>query len=120
MIAKVKESDRPMVIELPTKTDIDSKINEVYLTAKTLVDNDCQISGPELADALNRGGFRTALGRPFKNGRGIYSLISRAWNHYTRKGDTEAALYIALAYTTVSGVVAYKSICAKIEKEDTN
>jgi len=111
-----------MVVEMPIKKKMADKIKEIGMTAKILVDNNCQLTGYELAETLNRGGFRTNKGEPYKKGRGVYVVVSKAAGYYYGIGEMETARNISLAFTDVNGTCphSYDWMTEEGDEEDTN
>jgi hypothetical protein len=59
--------------------DMNKKKMYLVKLAEFLVANGMYMSGPELVDHLNRNGFFTALGEPYKGGRGVYKLLNETY-----------------------------------------
>lgn len=65
------------------------------------------MSGKELADHLNRNGFSTSYGTPYRGGRGTYKLIKQTWKQLRSESRDIDAEYVALAYVKRNGAYAY-------------
>ena len=77
--------------------------------ATFLYDNEKRMSGKELAEHLNRNGFRTERGGSFKEkGRGIYRLLSTTYDWFVERGLHEEAGRVAIAFVTPDGNHPYK------------
>lgn len=75
--------------------------------ANHLVDTGKIMSGPELADHLNRNGFQTSYGTDYEGKRGTYTLISAIYKELTNLGRVSDADKIAKAFVKEDGTPAY-------------
>jgi hypothetical protein len=75
------------------------------------------MSALELADHLNRNGFRTAYGTEFEGRRGTYTLITATWRWvHNDLGLEDEARNIAMAFVKPDGTHAWD----EPEEETTN
>ena len=82
----------------------------LWRLAQFLRQNDKIMSGPELADHLNRNNFKTAYGTVYEGERGTYTLVHAAYrwvNEELGLGEAEAAC-IAEAFITPRDTPAWK------------
>lgn len=91
------------------KSSRENKFRFVANLAHTLIQESAVMCGQDLASILNRNGIFTQYGTPYseENGRGIYKLISKAWEYYHSKGDYQTAYDIARSYVNKNGEYAY-------------
>ena len=77
--------------------------------AKTLVRNNCVMSGQELQHILRRNNIHTSYGCEYgtDGGRGIHKTISTVWTYYHDAGDYQTAYFIARAFVKQDGSYAY-------------
>jgi hypothetical protein len=61
------------------------------------------MSGPELAEHLNRNNFLTSYGTEYEGGRGIYRLISQTYKWLKELGLEEEAGNFPMAYVQGNG-----------------
>jgi hypothetical protein len=70
--------------------------------------NGMTMSAAELADHLNRNGFRTAQGTQFEGGRGTYTLIEATWRWVNNDLGLECeAGNVAMAFVKNDGTHAW-------------
>ena len=86
--------------------NINDKHEYIALLAQFLTANNMKMSGSELANHINRNGFKTSYGAYYKGGRGTYKLIRSCYLHFEkeRKDLSDA---IALAFVKENGEYAY-------------
>ena len=65
------------------------------------------MSGPELADHLNRNGFTTSYGSEYEGKRGTYTLISATYKELTSLNRISDAENVAKAFVKENGTPAY-------------
>lgn len=77
--------------------------------AKAFSQNGWKSTGArDLARHLNENNVRTNAGKPYQpNSRGIFKLISSAWDHFSRTGDKQTADSIASAFNAKNGKPAW-------------
>lgn len=91
------------------KSSRENKFRIVASIAHSLVQNSAVMCGQDLASLLNMNGIVAQNGTPYAedSGRGIYTLISKAWAYYHEKGDFQTAYDIARSYVNKNGEYAY-------------
>lgn len=91
------------------KNSMDYKRKFVAELAKTLVLNDCVMSGQELQRLFNRNGILTTYGCEYSDngGRGIHGTIASVWQYYHDMNDYQTAYFIARAFVKQDGSYAY-------------
>ena len=91
------------------KNSMDYKRKFVAELAKTLVLNDCVMSGQELQRIFNRNGIFTTYGCEYSDngGRGIHGTIASIWKYYHDMNDYQTAYFIARAFVKQDGSYAY-------------
>ena len=72
-----------------------------------LFNNNCKMSGRELADLLNRNGHKTSYGTLYKGGRGVYALIRESYRWFRQNEELEKSDAIAKAFVKEDGTYAY-------------
>ncbi|MEJ8590671.1 hypothetical protein JSO54_05400 [Riemerella anatipestifer] len=65
------------------------------------------MSGPELAEHLNRNGHTTDYGTKYQGTQGTYALIKATYNALISLGDPTSANNVALAFVKEDGTYAY-------------
>lgn len=88
---------------------MDYKRKFVAELARTLVLNDCVMSGQELQRIFNRNGIFTTYGCEYSDngGRGIHGTIASIWKYYHDMNDYQTAYFIARAFVKQDGSYAY-------------
>jgi len=86
------------------------KFYYIWQLARFLKAHDKQMSGPELAEHLNRNGIKTGYGAQFQGGRGTYQLIKAVYNWLANDlGYKDDAEIVAYAYPTSDDTYAFES-----------
>ena len=75
------------------------KLESTVKMARHLANNDEHMSAGELADHLNRNGYKTNSGKEYKGGRGTSRMISSIYDRLKEEGRDEDAKNVALSYT---------------------
>ena len=65
------------------------------------------MSGPELAEHLNRNDIKTDNGAPYVGNQGTYALIKATYNTLMNDGDSAGANNVAKAFVKENGEYAY-------------
>ena len=91
------------------KNSMDYKRKFVAELAKTLVLNDCVMSGQDLQRIFNRNSIFTTYGCEYSDngGRGIHGTIASIWKYYHDMNDYQTAYFIARAFVKQDGSYAY-------------
>ena len=76
--------------------------------AKTLAENGTRMSGKELAQHLNRNGFKTSYGAEYSGGRGTYRLLSSTYKWLVQNNRQKDADNVATAFPKPDGTYAYE------------
>jgi hypothetical protein len=81
----------------------------LWQLARFLYSHKMKMSGDELAEHLNRNGFRTGDDQEYSGKRGTYTLITAAWKWvHDDLGLKEEAAAIALAFVKPDGSPAWR------------
>lgn len=72
-----------------------------------LNDNNTTMAVNELADHLNRNGFKTSYESDFKGERGTYKLIHSVYNWLVNNSQLIEAKAVACAFTKADGTYAF-------------
>ncbi|HON98705.1 MAG TPA: hypothetical protein PK222_10715 [Bacteroidales bacterium] len=97
----------PLVHQLENNR-IQSKYEYIGELAEFLARNNKIMSGYELAQHLNRNGFRTSYNTNYLGGRGTYKLIKDCYNYYSELKKQQVADSIANSFVDANGNYAYK------------
>ena len=83
--------------------------------ANALVKNDWSIMHvSRVAELLNLNGHRDNHKKKYQtNGRGIFTVISHAYNYFVKKGDKETAMSIASSFTNDKNELPWKKTSKK-------
>ena len=65
------------------------------------------MSGPELAEHLNRNGYQTDYGTNYQGTQGTYTLIKATYSELMNSGDSTSANNVSLAFVKEDGTYAY-------------
>lgn len=84
----------------PKKTFIQNLANHLASTGTVM-------SGPELADHLNRNGIQTDYGTEYAGGRGVYTLVAATYNELISLDLVSDANNVAKAFVKEDGTPAY-------------
>ena len=84
----------------PKKTFIKDLANHLVSTGTVM-------SGPELANHLNRNNIQTDSGTTYAGTQGTYALVKATYNELMKNGDSINADKIALAFVKEDGTYAY-------------
>lgn len=92
------------------KTSVEFKFGLVASIARSLTKQDVVMYGGDLGRVFNQNNIYTQYGSQFseEGGRGIYKVISSAWDYYYRKGDYQTAYEIARSFVKKDGSYAYE------------
>lgn len=103
------DSPSTMFVEEKRK-DNRTKRNELIADiASGLIKNHSIMCGQQLVDLLNMNGIKKNNGDKYVHGRGIYKVISSAWNYYYYHiGYEQTAYNIAMSFVNSYGGYAYK------------
>jgi hypothetical protein len=82
-------------------------MNYIIELAEFLSKHECTMSGPELADHLNRNKFPTEYGSEYSGERGIYNVLSAIYTKI-EASNPSAAKCIALSFVGKDGSHAWK------------
>lgn len=75
--------------------------------ANHLANTKTVMSGPELANHLNRNNIQTDYGTTYAGTQGTYALVKATYNELINNGDSASANNVALAFVKEDGTYAY-------------